>query len=182
MNFDHWFSVINRVSDEVNQEVGSFSYEQLNWKSEPHRWSIGQCLDHLITTNSTYFKTLDDIIRGDYKPDLWARISPFSNYFGNILTKSLGPERRKSYKSPPVFQPSQSSVPENIIQTFMENNDATINRFRKIQELNLESVVIYSPASNFFTYRVHHALAIIARHEQRHLLQLLEVKSLLSNS
>ncbi|MCB0644745.1 MAG: DinB family protein, partial [Phaeodactylibacter sp.] len=45
------------VKAEMNLHFEELTEEQLNWKSNRNQWSIGQCIDHLVTSNSTYFPT-----------------------------------------------------------------------------------------------------------------------------
>ena len=178
---DH-LTKINEISEQARQEFSYLTIDQLNWKLHPDKWSIGQCLDHIITANSTYFQVFESIINRKYKSDLWSRLSPFSDYFGNFLIKTLGPERRKVYRSPKVFRPSQSEITPDITGRFIKHNKELISRLNQIIELGFENIVIHSPASFFVTYKVSHAIAIIARHEERHLLQAFDVKVLLMNS
>ncbi len=46
------------VTVQVRTEYGHLSAEQLNWTPAEGRWSIAQCLDHLITINRLYFPLL----------------------------------------------------------------------------------------------------------------------------
>ena len=179
MNSSDYLISLTESSACVSLEFSSLSIDQLNWKPHPEKWSIGQCLDHIITTNSTYFPVFESVVHRKYMPGLWVRMSPFSNYFGNLLARTLGPERKKAYRSPKVFRPSQASILPEITTVFESHNRELIARVNKIIELELEDVVIHSPASYFVTYTIFHAIAIIARHEERHLKQALELKSML---
>ena len=67
---------IDAVTSAAKDEFCALSATQLNWKPHPESWSIGQCLDHLITTNNTYFPMLEQIAQGKRKPTLC--ITPFS--------------------------------------------------------------------------------------------------------
>src|SRR5262245_30576853 len=42
------------AGDKVRTELEGLTSSQLNWKSAPESWSIGQCLDHLIVSDCLY--------------------------------------------------------------------------------------------------------------------------------
>jgi uncharacterized damage-inducible protein DinB len=46
---------LNEVTRDARAAFGGLSHEKLNWKPAPERWSVAQCLDHLITINRLYF-------------------------------------------------------------------------------------------------------------------------------
>src|ERR1044071_8358835 len=73
------------VKCEAREVFGGLSAAQLNWKPSAEQWSVGQCFDHLIVTNSTFFPDMERVAVGTFKSDLWARVSPFSGYFGRYI-------------------------------------------------------------------------------------------------
>ena len=36
---------------------------QLNWKSHPDSWSVGECLSHLANSNGLYLNKIENIMR-----------------------------------------------------------------------------------------------------------------------
>ena len=46
---------IHAIALDAEKLFGSLSAEQLNWKPAPDRWSVAQCLEHLINTNLLHF-------------------------------------------------------------------------------------------------------------------------------
>jgi len=73
----------------VSAEFSDITIEQLNWKSSPESWSIAQCLDQLVISGSAYFSTLEKITQGNYKMSFWAKHSPFTRKFGQIMKDQL---------------------------------------------------------------------------------------------
>ena len=45
---------LETIAGDAERVFGGLSPAQLNWKPSAERWSVGQCFDHLITTNRTY--------------------------------------------------------------------------------------------------------------------------------
>lgn len=162
---------ITAVTNEVKVYFGHLSTAQLNWKPATDRWSIAQCLDHLIVSNKTYHPQLNSIIDGAYTKSFYQRVKPISNFFGAWLVKEAGPIVGKPIKNPVAFSPSQSDLPATIITDFEKYQLEFMNLLRQLEKIDLDNTVISSPAAGFITYNLSHLLAILAGHEQRHLTQ-----------
>src|SRR6185295_15454528 len=81
-------SDLDAVSTDVLREFGSFSSEQLNWKPSADRWSVAQCLDHLITGNKAFFPILESIVIGEKKTLFLERLPVLPGVWGKLLIKS----------------------------------------------------------------------------------------------
>ena len=72
---------ITETMDQVSQQAEKFqslSSTQLNWKPSENEWSIGQCLDHLIVSNTTYFPTFEKVLHGKYRLGFLQKINQIS--------------------------------------------------------------------------------------------------------
>lgn len=166
---------IRANSDEVKSQFGKLSADQLNWKSVADQWSIGQCLDHIITLNRTYFPTFDKILQDEYRESLWQRIPLIHSIFGAMIIKAVQPESEKKYKTFPVFEPTYSMVDKNIIQNFQYHQSELVNLFNQFDQIEHQDIVISSPASKWITYRLPDCLKLLVIHEKRHLKQAKEM-------
>ena len=82
---------ISEIKALVEKEFGNLNLIQLNWKPAPGKWSIGQCLEHLIIYNSKYLEILYTVSSGKYNSGFWANYNPMNNYTGKQMIKNLGP-------------------------------------------------------------------------------------------
>lgn len=162
-------SSIRLSSERVKQSFGSLTESQLNWKPAPEKWSVGECIDHLITTNRSYFPALDKIAAGEHKNSLWQSISPLSGMWGSMLLKMVSPDYPKKAKSPAVFKPSNSSVSKDIIDDFFKCNEKFTSYLQKFDGVDLKKITIASLVNSFITYSLIDTLKIITYHEIRHL-------------
>ena len=162
---------INNTTQKVSQNFSLLTNEQLNWKPDVSKWSIAQCLDHLIVSNSSYFPTFDKLINKTYQLPLLQKLNPFNKLFGPIMVRYLGPQSKQKLKNPKIFSPSTSTLPSTIIDDFSKHQEILINYFNQLNFLDKDKIVITSPASSFITYSLHHAMQIITVHEQRHINQ-----------
>jgi hypothetical protein len=162
---------LRRVTEEARAGFGALSAEQLNWKPAPEEWSVGQCLDHLIKTNESYFEMLGQVARGEKPTSAWERLSPLTSFWGTFLVKSLEPESTRKIKTTPKFFPSVSGVTEDVVERFAAHQEQLARLMEATASQDLGRVVVTSPFSRFVTYRLLDAYRGILAHERRHLAQ-----------
>ncbi len=161
----------SKVTAEAKSLFGNLSSAQLNWKPASEKWSIAQCLDHLIVSNTTYYPSLNEVVSGKHKNSFYQNLKFVSRFFGNYLIKETGPVVAKPMKSPPAFVPSQSEIPATIVADFEKHQKDFSSLVHQLEKTDLENTVISSPALGIITYNLADLLTILAGHEQRHLAQ-----------
>jgi len=162
---------IQRVTQEVMQNFSDLSPQQLNWQPSASQWSVAQCLDHIITSNKTYFPVFENILSGKKEDKFLEKIPLLPEWWGKTLIKALDPSNTKKSKTFPVFQPRQSDIPPTIVEDFATHNEQLIQYFEKLDQLSLNQIIITSPAASFVTYSLRDAVYILTNHEERHVLQ-----------
>ncbi|MCO6511187.1 MAG: DinB family protein [Aridibacter famidurans] len=163
------------VTSDVKSSFGGLTADQLNWKPLPDKWSVAQCIDHLITTNRAYFKRLEEVVGGDLRPNLWSRIPFWSGLVGYLIKRSVDPQNRKKMKTFPVFEPSQSDVPDSIIEDFADCQEKLMSYIRQTDHLDRKKIKIASPVSDKAPLTLASAFEILVIHERRHFDQAVEV-------
>jgi DinB superfamily len=159
------------ISHDAQAIFGTLTSQQIDWKPSAGSWSVGQCLDHLIAGNSSYFPQIDQIIRGEPRAWLWQNIPFLSGFWGRMLIKVLDPTSMKKYKAPKSFQPSASKIDPQIVSSFAANHKELIEKIKATQGMDLDKVIIYSPAIKIITYSLFDAYRAIVAHERRHFKQ-----------
>jgi DinB family protein len=161
------------ISKNAQLTFGHLIAEQINWKPNAESWSVGQCFDHLITTNGTYFPQFDQIVEGKKRATLWESMPFLPGLFGRLLINSLKPDSMRKLKAPQVFHPASSNVDPQIISKFAANQNDLIRKIKgsAIEVIDLEKVIITSPALKIMTYSLIDAYRIIVVHELRHFKQ-----------
>lgn len=170
-DLDSLISQAGAIANDARQVFGSLSPSQLNWKPSPERWSVAQCFDHLITTNRGYLPIVDDVLQGRKKSSVWQKLPVLPGFWGKILIKSLDPASTRKIRAPRKFEPAQSDVPGTIIEDFVAQQNQVIEKMRATANLDLERIVITSPAASVVTYSLMDAYRIIVVHERRHFQQ-----------
>jgi len=159
------------ITKKVQTEFGTLSVAQLNWQSAADKWSIAQCLDHLIKTNEQYFPLLIGVATGNRKRSVWERLPLLPGLIGKLMQKSIHPDNLKPLKSPAIFKPATSSIPGNIVTNFSRHQEELINLIRATDSVNHQKTIVSSPLSALITFSLNDGIRILALHEERHLRQ-----------
>ena len=162
---------IDAVQEQVDKQFSTLSSEQLNWKPEPGKWSIAQCLDHIITSNKTYFPAFNKLLRHEYQLSIFQQLNPFKKKLGPMMVRNLGPLVTKKFTAPTIFQPSSSTLPASIVADFRTHQEELRKYIRQLQQLDTKNLVMASPVTGMITYTLADAIRILSGHEQRHVNQ-----------
>jgi DinB superfamily len=162
---------LKAIGEEARETFGGLSRRQLNWRPGAEQWSVGQCFEHLIKTNQSFFPTLERLARGERKSGTWERLSPFSGFFGKMVLKSLAPESVRKFKAPRGLLPSSSDVDAAVIEQFAAHQGELAGLMKATGNLDLKRTVVTSPISGFVTYSLLDAFRIVVMHERRHFAQ-----------
>lgn len=159
------------AAEDAQKFFGGLNGRQLNWKPNAENWSVGQCLDHLITANETEFPIIERVVNGEHTNPLWSRVPGLTKFFGKSVLKALQPENRNKLKAPKIFRPTQSSVSVNIVNDFVAHQQKLIELMEATKDVDLEKTKIISPVASFITYTLFDAYKIFIVHERRHFRQ-----------
>src|SRR5262245_22546148 len=112
-----------QAQKKAKDEFSSLTFEKLNWKADEKSWSIGQCLEHLVISDSLYFSTFKKIADETYRMTGWQRSSPFSRLFGNMLLSYTTESPTKKIRTSKIFRPSASKIEMSILERFDKHMD-----------------------------------------------------------
>ncbi len=158
------------IAEDIKKTFGNFSAEQINWKPSPDGWSVGQCFEHLIKTNSLFFPELEKIAGGERKNSFLENYSPLSSFFGNLLINSLKKDERK-FKAPSQAIVPPSEIDANIIEQFAVHQREMIEQFKSTEKADWQRTIITSPFMKLITYKLADGFRVVVEHERRHVRQ-----------
>jgi len=162
---------LESVSADTQQKFAGLTNEQLNWKPAAESWSVGQCFDHLVVSNSGMLSKIAALVEGKHKTTVFERLPFLPKFFGNFLVKAVSPENPKKIKNPGIFDPAQSDVNADVIEKFLEDQKKIAAIMQASAGLDLEKTIMTSPVAAFITYSLLDGYRVIVYHEKRHLLQ-----------
>lgn len=170
-----WEKEINETTELVKTNFGDLNAEKLNWKSNAQTWSIAENLDHLIKTNESYYPIIKAIRSGNQHLPFLAKFSIITNFFGNLIAKSVSPDRKKKVKTFPVWEPAKGNISADIVAKFTKHQQELIAFINNAEDLLDKQTLISSPANKMIVYKLEKAFDILVSHEKRHFNQALEV-------
>jgi DinB superfamily len=140
-------------------------------RSDPARWSIGECVAHLNLTAEAFLPLLRHGIeqgrRLSTKPGVRFRRDPV----GWLLWRTTGPPVRHRVRTPAPFVPSGSEPREAALAAFDRLQAEQIGAVRDADGVPLTSVRITSPFDRRIRYNLYSCFTILPRHQERHIWQ-----------
>jgi hypothetical protein len=164
-------SELESIAESTKQTFGSLNPTQLNWKPGVDRWSVAQCLHHLLTANASYIPLFDRIVGGDKKNTFWENMPILPAVFGKLLIKSLEPSSTRKLTAPKAILPSTTEIDSQIVDRFLSQQTELMEAFQSLEGLDLDRIKVTSPFLGLITYSLRSACTIIVVHEQRHVQQ-----------
>ncbi len=152
---------------------------QFNWRPEPGRWSIAECLLHLNVGADVYTRQIEIATERGRARGLLAT-GPFRyGFLSRWLLGSLEPPVRTRYKTPRQFYPApgaQHTVTDVLIG-FESAGRRWDECLRRANGLDLARVKVPSPAVPLLRFQLGALFAGQAAHERRHLWQGKQVRA-----
>lgn len=175
MDIEKWTRQLDELTEDFREEFGDLTEEQLNWKPNPDTWSAAQNLDHLMVINGTYFPVVEAVRSQTYRTPRMGKFKFVTRFFGNLVLKSVQPDRRRKIKTFPIWEPSSSHIGADILDRFVQHQAQLRQLVLSCQDLLDKGTVISSPANKHIVYTLESAFHIILVHERRHFEQAKEV-------
>ena len=163
---------IDAVNREVRQITDGLTDAQMNWRPPDGGWSIGQVLEHLITSGSVYNEHLRPVIaRARARHTGAARSAWRPTLMGRFLVRSLNPTSTRKLKAPRIFAPGPVVRPD-VVEEFLRCQRELAALVRQSTELDLSRVRTHSPVSHLIRLNLGDCFRIVVVHAQRHLQQM----------
>jgi hypothetical protein len=165
--------------------AGDLSAAQLWWRPAEDRWSIGECLDHLVLAGKAYLDVIDEAIENGRKAGLEASGPPRSSRFGQWLVRGVEPPPRLKIKAPKRIRPHRPDAgaagatvrsANDPLYRFVALRDRFARRLAAADGLDLGRVRVRSPFVPLIRVDLTTAFRIVAGHERRHLWQARRVR------
>ena len=151
------------------------SREQLNWKPEPGKWSIGQCLDHLRVGNETYCEAMAEALEGQ-SPSVVREIEvpAFGRWF---IRKFIEPSPQSTRgRAPKKIKPAPE-VDLSILDLYLATNKTTRDLIVRAKNYNVNHIRFKNPYLSVVRFTLGTGFEVLSAHQRRHLLQAERVKS-----
>jgi len=179
--FKKWHQDIDNITNQFLNKFADIGYNELNWKPEPKRWSIGQVIEHLLITNRSYFVIPDKIKSNNYKPSFLNNFGFIPKLIGNIILKSVDPNNEKKVKTMKVFEPEKSNIDLTVFSDFDESQQKLHEFINDNKDMIRERKIIPSPLNKHIIYHFDIVIDIVVNHQKRHYNQANKVFEILNS-
>jgi hypothetical protein len=162
---------------ETQATFGGLDARQLNWRPDGARWSVAQCLEHLLTANHLMFRAAEDALNDARPRTLWQRLPFLPGVLGRMLIRSQSPNAVRKFTAPSKAQPATSDIAADIIQRFVEQHRDAVARVQALDERDAARAIMTSPFIRVVTYSVLDGWRLVVAHDRRHFEQARRVTS-----
>lgn len=156
------------MARDAHAAFGALDGLQLNWRPDAARWSVAQCIDHVLSANRQMFERMEAALDPARPRAVWQRLPGLPRLFGPMLIRSQAPEATRKFTASPMAQPAASEIDAGIVEQFVASQHEAIARVRALDERDAARVVMVSPFVAFITYSVLDGLRLVVAHQRRH--------------
>lgn len=187
---DHRTDVLRRSRDELRAAgeearnvAEGLTADQLWWRPGPDRWSVGECLDHLVRADTIYRDVLEEKIREGRRQGLLADGPYRPTLVGRWLPRLLEPPPRLKVPATPRIRPRRpdAEAPDgrdepDPLSAFLALRPRFAELLEGAEGLDLREIRVTSPFVRFVKFDLGSAFRVVAAHDRRHLWQARQVR------
>ena len=162
---------LREIGSDAATYFGRFDARALNWRPDATRWSVAQCLEHLVTANRLMFQAAEDAMSGSAPSTLWRRLPLLPAIWGSMLIRSQAPSTSRRFKAPAVAQPASSDISPDIVDRFVQQQRLAVDVLATLDEQRAARTIMTSPFARVITYRVLDGWRLVVAHNHRHIEQ-----------
>jgi hypothetical protein len=156
--------------EEANEQFSGLSESQINWKPSTEKWSIGECIKHLVITHKLYNSKIKEL-QPLFKDSGRDSINFKHSFSGRMILKYVDPDSATRAKTFKIFKPSSKQINTNIIRSYCEEVETMISFAGNLHGVDLTKLKISSPLTKLLKMNVGDALLVNLYHDKRHLNQ-----------
>ena len=162
---------LDAIAADAGAAFGRLDARQINWKADASRWSVAQCLEHLLTANRQMVEMADQALDATRGRTLWQRLPIWPGLLGRMLVRTQSPNATRRFKAPGKAQPAASALDTAIVGRFVDQQRELMAKLDASATRDLAGAVMASPFLGIVTYSVLDGWRLIAAHERRHVQQ-----------
>ncbi len=175
----------NDAREEFRKLVEGLNDEQFNWRPAENAWSMAECIDHLVMIGTIMGRNIDEALKKAEARGLKSE-GPFKyGAIGNWFVRAVSGSdegRKRKFKAPATYTPSSNHSISRLDAAFNEVQDGFVERVERSNGVDLARVKMPSPVSRLIRLSLGQWLALLAGHQERHLLQAKDVRDKLPSN
>jgi hypothetical protein len=164
---------INIIIDQIDVLAG-LNTPQLNWKEDPGKWSILECVEHLNRYNSYYLQEIENNFTSS-KQSVDAEL--ISTWIGQKSIAMMHPQNSKKQKTFKKMNPANSSLGSDVFQKFMSDQQRMKTLLEELSKVDANAKAVRVEFFKLLKMTIAEALEFLIVHQQRHMMQALDIKA-----
>ena len=162
--------------------VNSVSFEQLQQRPQPDKWSIAECIVHLNLASQAEINVLNDAYKQIPTKQVYVEKQFKMDLLSRFLKWTLEPQPISLFKIKTTerFQPIDTEPLSEVLPTFLALQEQLKVSVDAANGLPLDQIIVVSPFINYIKYNLLSCFHLLLAHERRHLWQAEKVKEAIS--
>ena len=161
----------NSAQQRLHTLVAKTSEQSWTRRPDPARWSAAECVAHLNLTSNAYISILKEAIARGHQSSEPAPKRYRHDLIGWFLFKTMGPPVRFRIKTTAPFVPKSGGMRSELVAEFDRLQAEQIECVKECEGLPMHLIRVTSPFEARLKYNFYSSLAMLPRHEHRHLWQ-----------
>ena len=166
------------VARDAEASFGGLTARQLNWRPGETRWSVAQCLDHLLSANRAMLQAAHGALDASQPRTVWQRLPVVPGVLGRALIRSQTPTATRKFTAPPGARPAFTDLPDDVVRQFADQQRDAAGWMQGLDTAVAERTIMTSPFIRVVTYSVLDGCRLMAAHDRRHVEQARRVMAL----
>jgi len=168
---------LQRIGDNARDAFGSLDARQLNWKPDPSRWSVAQCLEHLVTADRLMTEAASRALDPASPRTIWQRLPFLPALLGTMMVRSQAPGGTRKFVAPSTSRPATSDISPDVLDRFVAQHRVTVEQVQRLDAARAERTIMTSPFVGVITYSVLDGWRLMVAHDHRHIEQAQRVRT-----
>lgn len=170
-----WISDIYLCKIDLVSLTKELTDEQFNWKPSPQKWSIAECLDHLIVSGNKMIPHITKGVTKGHNKKIYGDAPFFTGFVGKWFLGGSG-KGGKPIPAPKIFMPSSSDFKKKIVlDEFMLLQDSYLSLLEQSEGLNLSKIYVRSAVTPLLRFNLATWFQAMPGHQMRHFDQIKRV-------
>ena len=164
---------LTKSCERAQSLAGDLKAVQLNWKPSDDKWSIAQCLEHMLVGANLYGENIGQAIKRAQGKGLHAPadLQPRHTVAGALILRVVEPTAKRVMSSPEIFDPARSQVSNDVLNRFVQSHENIAELMSECDGLDFNRLKLSSPVSFLIRINAADAFEILVNHAERHLNQ-----------
>jgi hypothetical protein len=175
-------AAIDENLENAGKVTGGLSREQFNWRPEPGRWSIAQCLAHLNIVNNNDIASIETAIADGRARGLTGE-GPFSfSLLGRKFAASQDLPVKGKFKAPKSLSPPSEADPKQTLGEYCRISSeirrlAVASDGLDLARIKVRLGALPAPLRAILKMQLGPRFTLLTNHDRRHLWQAGQVRS-----